>query len=76
MENNFRTKDLYLSAFLCAKGLTLEQVERENNICWFVFGNDQRIKKLIKEYWSGTSLCNAKDYADAIRTLKDRIFNE
>lgn len=76
MKVNFRTKDLYLSAFLCAKGITLEQVEREDKICWFVFDNDKMVTALTDDYWSGTALCNAKAYADAVRTLKDRIFNE
>lgn len=76
MKNNFRTKDLYLSAFLFAKRLPLEQVERENNVCWFIFGKDSKINTLTDEYWSGTAICNAKAYADAVRTLKDRIFNE
>lgn len=75
MKNVFRTKDLYLSAFLCAKSQALEQVDRENGICWFAFEDKTKCEKLANEYWAGKALCNVKAFTDALRTLKDRIYN-
>lgn len=75
MKNTFRTKDLYLSAFLYAKNQNLARVDRENGVCWFIFEDEEYCDELVNEYWSGTAYCNIRAYSDALRTLKDRIFN-
>lgn len=75
MNKELRTKDLYLAAFLYLKA-HFERVEREGKTCWFVFSNNLNNDDLINEYWSGKELCSAKEYADAIRTIKDRIYSE
>lgn len=76
MKNNFRAKDLYLSAFLYAKDQTLERVDRESGVCWFVFYDQEKSKKLADEFWSGQATCNVTEYNSALRVLKDRIFAE
>lgn len=76
MNDIFKAKDLNLSAFLYAKGQSLERVERENGVCWFVFNNQEKSKLLAGEFWSGHANCNITDYTNAIRLLKDRIFSE
>lgn len=72
MEKEFRTKDLYESAFLYSQGQELVRLEKDGNVFWFVFTDRGVCSQLSNEYWSGKS--SAKIYADAIRTLKDRIF--
>lgn len=72
----YKTKDLYLASLLYAEGQTLERVEREGGICWFVFAERESSELLANAYWSGKAVCNARAYADAIRRLKDRVFSE
>lgn len=72
METEFRTKDLYESAYLYSQGQELVRLEKDGHNYWFVFADKEACSRLSNEYWSGKS--SAKAYADAIRTLKDRIF--
>lgn len=74
MENQFRTKDLYEASALYALNIPLSTLEFDNKQYWFLFDEQEKCRKLSDEYWRGTLMVNAKDYADAIRTLKDRVF--
>ena len=49
----FRSKDLYLSAFLSFKGAKLISAERENGKVFFCFENNSKITGLIREFTSG-----------------------
>ncbi|HKZ39722.1 MAG TPA: DUF5659 domain-containing protein [Candidatus Hodarchaeales archaeon] len=72
----FFSKDLSLSALLYAKGVRLERVNREYKICWFVFSDRHLCESLQQQFFSKTVDVNAKEYADAIRTLKHLIFTD
>jgi hypothetical protein len=69
------TKDLYEAAFLFAQGQKLIRLERDRSIYWFVFRNDNYTADQLRDlFWSGEGLVSGRSYADAIRTLKDRLF--
>ncbi|OGM02648.1 hypothetical protein A2115_00565 [Candidatus Woesebacteria bacterium GWA1_41_8] len=70
----FTTKDLYISALCYAKGMKLERIEREGRVCWFVFVDKKRGEQLQQDFITKTVEVNAKDYSDALRTLKDLLF--
>ena len=73
MVNRYLTKDLYEASALCALGCKLIELKNEGKFYWFIFeGSD--CQKLASQYWTEEISVNAKRYADAIRTLKDRIF--
>jgi len=76
MVNEFVSRDLYLSAFLYAKGATFKGISRENKICWFLFEDKEFCKTLQSQFFSKTAQVNAKEYSDAIKTLKDLVFAE
>ena len=76
MNNEFTTKDLYLAGFLYAKGAKFRGVKREGRICWFIFDDESYCKTLQSQFFSTTAEVNAREYADALRTLKDLIFAE
>ena len=76
MNNEFTTKDLYLAGFLYAKGAKFRGVKREGRICWFIFDDESYCKTLQSQFFSKTAEVNAREYADALRTLKDVIFSE
>ncbi|KKQ89241.1 MAG: hypothetical protein UT12_C0019G0010 [Candidatus Curtissbacteria bacterium GW2011_GWC2_38_9] len=75
-QNNFLTKDLYLGAILYSKQMKLEGVKRDGRVCWFEFLDKDACENLQKEFFSKSLEVNAKEYADAIKTLKDLVFSE
>lgn len=74
MNQLFKTKDLYEAAAMYASAIPLITLEFDNKQYWFLFEEQEKCRKLSDEYWRGTLMVNAKGYADAIRTLKDRVF--
>ena len=76
MKKPYRTKDLFESAFLYASGKRLASVENDGKKCYFIFDNFISCKELADCFWRKEALVNAKEFADAFRTLKDIIFNK
>jgi len=70
----YKTKDIYEASALLAYNLKLVRLEPEHNFYWFIFENNDVSRKTADRYWRGDLLVNAEQYADAIRTLKDRLF--
>ena len=73
MENYYRTKDLYEASAIYSSEKKLLRLEKEERFYWFIFEGSECVK-LADKYWTGEMNINAKAYADAIRSLKDRIF--
>lgn len=71
----YRTKDLGLASAILAKGIKLLRIERESDICWFIF-NETDATPVAENYWSGELQIDAKSYNEAMRTLKTRIFSQ
>lgn len=78
MLNNqlYRVKDLYLAAYLYSQKVELVDVERSDAVCWFLFKDLLKCEQLAKEYWTSKGSVIAKEYTDALRTLKDLIFSK
>jgi hypothetical protein len=74
MSNEFSTKDLYLAAFLYARGLVFVRIYWQGRQGWFVFQDENKCVELQQRFFSRTAEVNAKEYANAIRTLKDLVF--
>ncbi len=72
--NFYSTKDLYTASFLYAKGIKLNSTDKQGKICWFVFENKELCERLIQSYLAKTEMVVAKDFSDAVRTLKDLVF--
>ncbi len=75
MNNSYRTKDLSEAAFLYASGAKLIKLDNENGRVWFIYADKAQCEKLADSFWSKEATVNAKEFADAFRTLKDMIFN-
>lgn len=78
MENKTEcfVKDIYAAAALFAEGKKLLRLQGEGKFFWFVFENKSDCEELLNKYWSGENLVSSRAYADAIRTLKDRLFSQ
>ena len=74
MNNHFLTKDLSLAGMLYAKDVPFVGVNRTGRLCHFVFENPQVCEKLQQQFFAKSVEVNAKEYADALRTLKDLVF--
>lgn len=74
-ESNFKTKDLYLAAYLYSQDLELIEVEKKMNVCWFKFANKNKSEQLVNLYWKNQAVSKIKSFTDSIRTLKDLIYS-
>lgn len=73
---NYRTKDLAEASFLYASGKRLIESEHKDGRVWFAFQDKPSCEELVCSYWRKEASVDAKTYADALRTLKDLIFNK
>lgn len=72
----YSTKDLYVASLIYAAGQKFLGLREQDRYFWFIFEDKSACQKLADGYWSGEAVINAKAYADAIRTLKDRLFSQ
>lgn len=74
MMNTYRTSDLYLSAFLKARGMRLTDKQRSGHKFIFIFDDRADRKELIQEFFNnGTVSITA--FKNAIQDLKTMVFN-
>lgn len=68
------TKDLGEAAALLCSSARLLRLQKENKFFWFVFANKSLCEQLANNYWSDGLKLDAKQYSEALRSLKDRLF--
>lgn len=73
-DNTYKTSDLYLSAYLKAKGLRLLDKRRDGNKFTFIFDDRQDRKDLIQEFFND-GMVNITAFKSAIQDLKTMVFN-
>lgn len=71
-----RVKDIYVAATLLSYGKNLIRLEREGKFFWFVFSSKSECEEIISMYWNDKGSIPPKKYAEAMRTLKDRLFSQ
>jgi len=74
--NEYPVKDLYLAAFLYSNNLKLLCLRKEFDFFWFIFEDKHKAEQLSNQFWRKEAEGNIKAYAEALRTLKDRLFAE
>ncbi len=72
--NTYCTGDLYLSAFLKARGLRLVGKRRSGERFDFVFTDRADRKELIQEFFNDGAV-NITAFKNAIQDLKTMVFN-
>ena len=73
-EKNYKTTDLYLAAFLRLNNQKLK-VEKEKGKASFVFKGSEELSKLVSSYLVEEAMCNPLAYTNAIKNLKNLIYN-
>lgn len=74
MMNTYRTSDLYLSAFLKARGMRLTDKFRNGNKFVFIFDDRGDRKELIQEFFND-GIVSVNAFKNAIQDLKTMVFN-
>lgn len=74
----FFTKDLYFGAYLYLQGVKLIEVRKNdyNLFLWFIFEDTTRCKKLENKFWGKEAIIELTSYLYALKTLKQRVFQE
>lgn len=72
--NDFLTSDLYLSAFLKAKGLKLIDKKTEGKKVIFIFEDREDREDLVRQFFNN-GLVNITAFKGAIQDLKTMVFN-
>lgn len=74
---NYQTKDLYFAAYLLAKGKELLGIDssESSNEKYFVFDDPLGCKVCEKEFWNYKGIIVPKEYSDAIRKAKERLYS-
>ena len=72
--NTYRTSDLYLSAFLKARGMRLKDKQRNGHKFVFIFDDRDDRKELIQEFFNDGNV-NVNMFKNAIQDLKTMVFN-
>ena len=72
--NNYVTSDLYLSAYLKVKGnkYTVEKNKSKSN---FVFTETPELLSYVNEYLTENGSCEPLAYTNAIKNLKNLLYN-
>jgi len=74
-EQLYRTNDLAL-ATLISLYYPVEAIDHENvRKAFFLFLRDEKLDRLIEDYWRGTIRVEPKSYFDQLRQLKSRIYS-
>ena len=68
------TSDLYLTAYLKIKGFkfTVEKIKNKSN---FIFQETQDLLSYVNEYLTETGSCEPLAYTNAIKNIKNLLFN-
>lgn len=73
MESAYSNRDFYLSAFLLASGYKLSKHERRGGITTFHFEVDEKLEKLIEQFYSMNTVIEPILYGNALKNLKSII---
>ena len=75
--NEYSTRDLWVAAVLLTKGLELKRIEwRSSTTAYFVYPAPEACIKVVIEFWKGTLIVPAKDYAHSLKDLKFKLFRD
>jgi hypothetical protein len=73
-DNIYKTSDLYLTSYLKMKGHTFK-VEKSTKKSTFLFGSSPELLSNVDEYLTGMGSCEPLAFTNAIKNLKNLLFN-
>ena len=75
---HYITQDLSEATLLYSSQKKLIGLKEDDNSrnFWFIFSDKDACQRLVTSFWQREATINARDFCDAMRTLKDLIFNK
>lgn len=74
-DTKYRSRDLYFSSYLFAKGYKLVSVDfdEDGGFYWFKFDGKERCEQDEQDFLKNKVSVKARDYSDAIKYLKRQV---
>ncbi len=82
MHNNkpaelYKTKDLYLAAFLFLSGIKIEKLQKaERNHFFFLFEDTKELQELADKFYTRRATVTPQEYAVAMKQVKSMMYNQ
>lgn len=73
-EERYTTSDLYLTAYLKVKGYRFS-VEKPKSKASFIFAQSPELLAAVNEYLTESASCDPLNYANAIKNIKNLLYN-
>lgn len=72
-----KTADIKTSAYLLVKGIPLVSVQKDDpRKIIFCFVNEEKVRSLLNDFWSGKALVNPRALFEKLDYLKDLIHRD
>jgi hypothetical protein len=71
----YQTGDLNLSSYLLSMGFDFDFKKNSNNKTIFIFESEENLNLHVNEYLSGRAKCDPLALVNAIKNLKNLLFN-
>ncbi|MBA7491098.1 hypothetical protein ES702_01643 [subsurface metagenome] len=73
-QKTYGTVDLYLGAYLRARGIKLLDLDRSGRRVTFIFEDSDKTRKLVKNFYDDGEV-KINDYKSALKDLKSMTYN-
>lgn len=74
-EDVYKTKDIYIAAYLIALNIPFLGKKEDSSFYWFMFDKPVVCEQVESSYWSGKAEVNIVDYVNAFKFLKGYLYN-
>ena len=73
--SEYASRDLYESSFQIVSNNKLIRLEKVGKHFLFVFSPKEKCEQVRDMFWSGKGTASPLEYANAVKNLKEQIFN-
>lgn len=75
LREQFTTNDFYTACFLKATGFKFIGINKQEKRHTFIFEDERRREKLLKDFFSGDTMIEPRSFINAIKEIKSLIYN-
>ena len=73
--NDYETPDMYIAAYLKAKGFRLTGSDKKGAQVYFYFSNSSAAHEAVKRLFRGAEHVVAIDFINAVKNIKSILYN-
>lgn len=74
-DGTYRTSDLYVAAYLLSNGLELQDIDRRNRRCEFIFVDRRDRPRLVHSFICGRAIGNLADFIYHLKRAKRLLYS-